>query len=119
MVKLYFTQRYKRDLLRIYKISLRDFGYATAQETMRQIREVEDRLRQGWQIGKVDPDYHSHRFRFVSIRNSQKIFFHKEGDAIYMLTAGHDRRDWKTLLKGLERYADEQIAKRKTEKSPF
>jgi len=110
MAKLYFTERYKRDLLRIYKVSLRDFGYETAQRTMQQIQEVENRLQQDQPIGKTDPDYHSHRFRFVSIRNRQKIFFEKDGDVVYMVTAGYDRRNWKILLKGLEKYADEQIA---------
>nr|VFJ68718.1 MAG: Plasmid stabilization system protein ParE [Candidatus Kentron sp. DK] len=113
MAKLYFTERYKRDLLRIYKTSLRDFGYGTAQKTMRQIRAVEARLREDELIGKTDPEHHSHRFSFVSIRNSQKLFFEKDGDVIYMVTAGHDHRNWKVLLKGLERYTDEQISKRK------
>ena len=110
MTKLYYTEQYKRDLLRIYKISLRDFGYDTAMKTMRQIKEVEKNLREDRPAGKIDPQHHSARFHFTSIRNSQKIFYERTDDCVFMITAGYAARDWKNLLHGLEDYADQQIA---------
>ena len=109
MAQLYYTQQYERDLLRVYKTSLRNFGYRTARETMRQIEDVENKLRQDRPVGKIDAVHHSHRFQFVSIRNSQKIFFERDGDSVYMVTVGYARRDWKHLLADLEDYADQHI----------
>lgn len=110
MPRLYYTYQYIGDLKKIYKISLRRFGLHTAQKTIQQIKDVEEQLKNNHTIGKIDPNYHSERFRFITIKNSQKIFFEYINNTIFMVTAGYDRRDWKTLLKDLEAYADQQIS---------
>ena len=101
--------------MKIYKNTLRDFGYNTAQKTIQQIQAAEHRLASDHFQGKFDPEHHSDRFFFVTIRNPQKLFFERASDTIFLITAGYDGRDWKALLKGLEKYADQQIARsRKT-----
>lgn len=111
MAEIVRTEQYKDDIKRIYRVTLRKFGPIVALETKRQVDEAEERLADGWLPDKTDPDYHSGRFSFVSIRNNQKLFYERSGDTVYMVTAGHARRDWKVHLKGLESYVDEQIAR--------
>lgn len=113
MLEIVKTEQYKNDLKRIYRFTLRRFGPTVALETKRQVDEAEQRLADGLLPDKTDPDYHSGRFSFVSIRNSQKLFYERSGDTIYMVTAGYARRNWKDHLKALESYADQQIARAK------
>jgi plasmid stabilization system protein ParE len=111
MPKIAKTQQYGNDLKRIYRFTLRRFGPTVALETKHQVEEAEQRLADGLLPDKADPDYHSDRFSFISICNSQKLFYERSGDTIYMVTAGYDRRNWKEHLKALESYADQQIAR--------
>lgn len=111
MAEIVRTEQYKSDLKRIYRVTVRKFGSGVAMETKRQVDEAEQRLADGWLPDISDPVHSSGRFSFVSIRNSQKLFYERDGDTGYMITAGYDRRNWKEHLRALESYADQQIAR--------
>lgn len=111
MPKIIKTEQYAEDLEKIYRYTYKTFGLQTARKTKQQIDQAERQLSKGTAPSKFDPKHHSPRFHFISIRNSQKIFFEPYKDRIYLVTAGHDRRNWKIILADLEDYADQQIAK--------
>lgn len=48
MPKIIKTQRYENDLKRIYRHTFRQFGFTIAQETKRQIDELEAKLVEGY-----------------------------------------------------------------------
>jgi plasmid stabilization system protein ParE len=109
MGKILRTPVYKANLRKIYAYSLRHFGEQVADETMRQIRAVEQGALNDSGFGKIDAQYHSQIFRYKTTLNSQTIFFHPLGDDIVMITAGFCARDWSVILKKLEDETMQQI----------
>ena len=96
---VYKTPAAERAFIDIYKKSARKFGKKTARETLRQLEEVETKLAYDPQLGKLDPEYHSDRFRYAQIKNRQKVFYEVHGDNVFIVMADYDGRDFKTLLK--------------------
>jgi plasmid stabilization system protein ParE len=96
---VYKTPTAERAFIDIYKKSAKKFGMKTAIETLRQLEEVESNLAKNPQLGKIDPQYHSNQFRFIQIKNRQKIFYETHGDDVFIVMADYDGRDFKALLK--------------------
>lgn len=96
---VYKTPAAERAFIDIYKKSARKFGMKTALETLRQLEDVETKLADNPQLGRLDPEYHSDRFRYVQIKNRQKVFYETHGGDVFIVMADYDGRDFKTLLK--------------------
>lgn len=80
-------------------------------ETMRQLDEAEHKLATETAFVRRDTDHRSDRFEFVTIKNSQTIFFERIGDDIVIVAAGWSGRNWKERLEEMQPYIDQQINK--------
>lgn len=110
MVDVYRTPEVEKQYKRIFKDSAKRFGLATARETRQQIIEAEKKLARETANIRRDPKHHSERFEYVSVKNSQKIFFERIGDDIVIVAAGYSGRKWKDRLEEMEAHIDRQIA---------
>lgn len=75
MRKIYRTPLYKTDLKKIYLYSISCFGEFVANETIKQIQQVEQNALNNKNFGKIDPKYHSKIFRYTTTKNKQTVFF--------------------------------------------
>lgn len=116
MNKVYKTPEVERQYKRIFKETAKKFGRSVALETMRQLQEAEEKLAKDYAYTKRDPEYHSERFEYVTIQNSQTIFFERLDDDIIIVAAGWSGRNWKDRLEEMQPYVDRQLEKLKRSK---
>ena len=113
MRKIYKTPEARRQYKRIFKETAKRFGRRVALETMYQLTEAEEKLADGTVFARHDPDYHSERFKQITIKNSQTLFFEIIDDDIIIVAAGWSGRNWKDRLEEMQPYIDRQIEKLK------
>ena len=111
MNKVYKTPEVERQYIRIFKETAKKFGRSVALETMRQFQEAEDKLARGSAFPKHDPDYHSQRFEYITIQNSQTLFFERLENDIVIVAVGWSGRNWKERLEEMQLYIDRQLEK--------
>jgi phosphoribosylformylglycinamidine (FGAM) synthase-like amidotransferase family enzyme len=80
---------------------------------MSQLQEAEDKLAKGSAFPKQDSDYHSQRFEYITIQNSQTIFFERMENDIIIVAVGWSGRNWKARLDEMQPYIDRQLEKLK------
>lgn len=113
MNKVYKTPEVERQYIRIFKETAKKFGRSVALETMRQLQEAEEKLAADTAFTKHDPDYHSQRFEYMTIQNSQTLFFERLGNNIIIVAVGWSGRNWKERLEEMQPYIDRQMEKLK------
>ena len=109
MLKIYRTPQAKRDYKEIYKESARRFGEKVASETVAQIESAERRIQENPHYGRLDPQFHSEKYRYIQTKNRQKIFYVAFSDFIVIITAGYDGRNWLRILQEQDAYITEQL----------
>lgn len=102
MGKIFRTNLYKTDLGKVYLYSLSCFGEQVANETLNQIKEVEQNALNDKNFGTINEKYHSKIFRYKTTKNKQTVFFHHLIDGVVMITVGYCGREWKFILKKIE-----------------
>lgn len=113
MRKIYKTPEVELQYKRIFKETAKRFGQNVAIETLQQLTEAEEMLSKDEAFSKHDPVYHSERFEYVTIPNSQILFFERIKDDIVIVAAGWSGRDWKARLEEMQPYIDRQVDKLK------
>ncbi len=111
MHKIYRTDQAKRDYKTIFKESAKRFGVKVANETIAQIEKAERKISENPQCGRLDPTFHSRKYRYIQTKNRQKIFYVEFPDALIIVTAGYDGRNWLSLLEENEEFISQQIEK--------
>lgn len=111
MRKIYKTPEVELQYKRIFKEIAKRFSKTVAFETMRQFIEAENKLATDEAFSKRDPKYHSERFEYVTIENSQTLFFERIDNDIVIVAAGWSGRDWKSRLEEMQPYIDRQVDK--------
>lgn len=111
MRKIYKTPEVELQYKRIFKETAKRFGRSVAQETLRQIIIVEERLTNDEIFSKHNPQYYSERFEYVTIPNSHILFFERIENDVVIVAAGWSGRDWKARLEEMQPYIDRQVNK--------
>jgi hypothetical protein len=114
MRKIYKTPEVERQYKRIFKETAKRFGKRVALETMHQLTEAEKKLATDEIYAKHDSEYHSERFEYITIKNSQILFFERINDDIIIIAAGWSGRQWKDRLDEMQPYIDKQLEKLKS-----
>jgi plasmid stabilization system protein ParE len=117
MRKIYKTPEVERQYKRIFKETIKRFGESVALETMHQLESAERQLANDTAYTKHDPEYRSERFEYISIPNSQTLFFEEIGNDIVIVAAGWSGRNWKDRLEEMQPYIDAQLKNLKKKKS--
>lgn len=113
MRTIYKTPEVELQYKRIFKETAKRFGKSVALETMNQLTEAEKKLATDKAFSKKDGEYHSERFEYIIIENSQILFFERINDDIVIVAAGWSGRDWKARLEEMQPYIDRQVEKLK------
>jgi|AntRauTorckE6833_2_1112554.scaffolds.fasta_scaffold08819_3 hypothetical protein len=116
MRKIYKTPEVERQYKRVFKETAKRFGKRVALETMRQLKEAEEKLAKDAAYTRHDPEDHSKRFEYITIQNSQTLFFEYINDGIIIVAAGWSGRNWKDRLEEMQPYIDRQLEKFKKQK---
>ena len=111
MPKIYKTPEVERQYKRIFKETAKRFGKRVAMETMQQLIEVENNLAKETAVSKINADFYSDRFEYITIPNSQILFFERINNDIVIVAAGWSGRNWKERLEEMQPYIDRQIEK--------
>src|ERR1043166_4298879 len=106
---VYKTPQAEQDYFEVIKESARKWGKTVADEMRRQLKEVEEKLAQDPHYGKLDPEYHSDRFKYVQIQNRKKIFFERHGNDVFIVMVEGDTRNYKEIFAEMTPYIDRQI----------
>jgi len=117
MRKIYKTPQVEQQYKRIFKETAKRFGRRVARETMTQLRDAEEKLAKDKAFAKLNEKCFSERFEYLSIENSQVLFFERIGEDIVIVAAGWSGRNWKERLEDMQPYIDRQIQKLKALKT--
>lgn len=110
---IYKTPEVELQYKRIFKKTAKRFGRNVALDTMNQLTEAEEKLANDAVFARHDSKYHSERFEYITIENSQTLFFERINDNIVIVAAGWAGRDWKARLEEMQPYIDRQVEKLK------
>lgn len=113
MRKIYKTPEVEQQYKRIFKETAKRFGKLVALETMSQLTEAEEKLAKDIAYARHDPEHHSERFEYITISNSQILFFERIDGNIIIVAAGWSGRQWKARLEEMQPYIDRQVEKLK------
>ena len=102
MGKILRTPQAKTDYKKIFKERAKRFGEKVAHTTLKQIEEAEQRILDNPLRGRLEPEFHSDKYRFIQTRNRQKIFYTTKGEDVIIITAGYDGRDWGKILREIK-----------------
>ena len=93
MGKIYRTIQAKTDYKALFKESAIRFGEKVARNPLKQIEAAEQKILEDPNAGRLDPQFHSSKYRYIQTRNRQKIFYVTKGNDIIIVTAGYDGRN--------------------------